>query len=127
MMQETQLLKGILEGCVLGIIARGETYGYEILSVLESAGLDVVGEGTLYPVLTRLDKNGYIQCRRAKSPLGPIRKYYTITLTGKKYLEEFKKNYRKITESAGRVLTGNSKKAGREAETDGLQLHDGTA
>ena len=65
-MQETQLLKGILEGCVLGIIARGETYGYEILSVLESAGLDEVGEGTLYPVLTRLDKNGYIQCRRAK-------------------------------------------------------------
>lgn len=125
-MQETQLLKGILEGCVLGVIERGETYGYEILSELEKAGLDEVGEGTLYPVLTRLDKNGYIRCRRAKSPLGPVRKYYTITLAGKKYLKEFRANYKKVTESAGRILSGGSRKAGKEDE-DGLQLHGGTA
>lgn len=126
-MQETQLLKGILEGCVLGIIARGETYGYEILSELERAGLEEVREGTLYPVLTQLDKNGYIQCRRAKSPLGPIRKYYTITLTGKKYLEEFKGNYKKVTESANRILMRGSREPGKEAGEDGLQLHGGTA
>ena len=126
-MQETQLLKGILEGCVLGIIAKGETYGYEILSELERAGLEEVREGTLYPVLTRLDKNGYIQCRRAKSPLGPIRKYYTITLTGKKYLEEFKGNYKKVTESANRILMRGSRESGKEAGEDGLQLHGGTA
>ena len=126
-MQETQLLKGILEGCVLGIIAKGETYGYEILSGLERAGLDEVGEGTLYPVLTRLDKNGYIQCRRAKSPLGPIRKYYTITLAGKKYLKEFKRNYKKVTESADRILEGGSGKTGEGEKEDGLHIHEGTA
>lgn len=69
-MDDTQLMKGILEGCVLSIIRKGETYGYEILSVLEENGFDEIGEGTLYPVLTRLDKNGYISCRKAKSPLG---------------------------------------------------------
>lgn len=103
-MADAQLLKGILEGCVLSIIMRGETYGYEILSQLEEAGFDNVGEGTLYPVLTRLDKNGYISCRKAKSPLGPIRKYYTITDIGQQRLIYFKEDYLKITYSAGQVL-----------------------
>lgn len=103
-MDEAQLLKGILEGCVLGIIARGETYGYEILSELIKQGLDNVGEGTLYPVLTRLDRNGYIICRKAKSPLGPVRKYYSISEEGKEYYENFRKSYRKITDSAQKIL-----------------------
>lgn len=103
-MDDTQLMKGILEGCVLGIIERGETYGYEILSVLEECGFENLGEGTLYPVLTRLDKNGYISCRKAKSPLGPIRKYYSITESGLKYFECFKVNYRRITKSAEKAI-----------------------
>ena len=77
-MDNAQLLKGVLEGCVLAIIAEGETYGYEIIGALEKAGFEEIGEGTLYPVLTRLDKNKLILCRRAKSPLGPVRKYYSI-------------------------------------------------
>lgn len=103
-MVETQLMKGILEGCILGIIERGETYGYEILSVLEGCGFEDLREGTLYPVLTRLDKNGYISCRKAKSPLGPIRKYYSITENGKRYFYDFKENYKKITESAEKAI-----------------------
>lgn len=126
-MRDAQLLKGILEGCVLSVIARGETYGYEILSELEKAGFDEIGEGTLYPVLTRLDKNGCIQCRRAKSPLGPIRKYYTITLTGKKQLKEFQQNYKKITESTERILMGHDRKTGKEEKEDELRIHGGTA
>lgn len=105
-MEDTQLMKGILEGCVLGIIEKGETYGYEILSVLEKYGFDELSEGTLYPVLTRLDKNGYISCRKAKSPLGPIRKYYSITEKGSNRLEEFKNNYQKIVKSANEILFG---------------------
>lgn len=107
-MDDTQLMKGILEGCVLSVIARGETYGYEILTEMERVGFDDLGEGTLYPVLTRLDKNGYISCRKAKSPLGPIRKYYTITDTGRERLEGFRKSYSKITDSTNKVLFGES-------------------
>lgn len=103
-MEDTQLMKGILEGCVLGIISRGETYGYEILQALEGYGFDNIGEGTLYPVLTRLDKNGYITCRKAKSPMGPIRKYYSISDAGSVYYTAFQENYRKITRCADAVL-----------------------
>ena len=106
MKNDTQLMKGTLEGCVLSVIARGETYGYQILSCLETEGFDDLGEGTLYPVLTRLDKNGYISCRKGKSPLGPIRKYYTITEAGASYLEEFKINFTKVTACASQVLFG---------------------
>jgi len=106
-MDDTQLLKGILEGCVLAIIAKGETYGYEILAAMEQVGFDDLGEGTLYPVLTRLDKNGYISCRKAKSPLGPIRKYYTITAEGIHRLQRFKESYRRISASADKVLFEN--------------------
>ncbi|MGT2754781.1 PadR family transcriptional regulator [Streptococcus ovis] len=101
---DTQLLKGILEGCVLGIIVRGETYGYEILSELEKTGLAGIGEGTLYPVLTRLDKQGLIQCRKAKSPLGPIRKYYTITPEGCEKLQSFQADFQTIVVSVEQIL-----------------------
>lgn len=103
-MDDTQLMKGILEGCILAIINKGETYGYEILSFMEEVGFAQIGEGTLYPILTRLDKNGYISCKKEKSPLGPIRKYYSITDTGREKLQAFRENYKKITESAYKVL-----------------------
>lgn len=114
-MDDAQLMKGILEGCVLGIIEREETYGYQILIELEAYGFDELGEGTLYPVLTRLNKNGSIHCRRAKSPLGPVRKYYSITEEGKARLEAFRKNYKKVTASADAVLFPEGK---RELKSD---------
>ena len=103
-MNDAQLMKGILEGCVLAVIEKGETYGYEILSELEKNGFEDLGEGTLYPIITRLDKNGYISCRKAKSPLGPIRKYYTITESGTQRLTQFKESYQKIMKSVDKIL-----------------------
>lgn len=105
-MEESQLLRGILEGCVLAIIADGETYGYEILARLEKSGFDSLLEGTLYPVLTRLENKKLISCRKEKSPYGPIRKYYSITQAGRQSLEAFKANYEKITAAADSVLKG---------------------
>ena len=103
-MDDTQLLKGVLEGCVLSVISRGETYGYEILSVLIENGFDNLIEGTLYPVLTRLQKRGLITCRIGKSPLGPSRKYFSITPDGETYLAAFWENYAKITQAARNIL-----------------------
>lgn len=105
-MEDTQLIKGILEGCVMELISRGETYGYEILSQLEQYGFHELGEGTLYPVLSRLDQKGFICCRKAKSPLGPVRKYYSITEEGKKRQQVFLQNYRKVTTAAEAILFG---------------------
>ena len=106
-MEDTQLMKGILEGCVLAVISSGETYGYEILQSLSTYGFQNLGEGTMYPVLTRLEKKEYISCRREKSPLGPIRKYYSITEEGEEYLRNFKENYERITKCANEILNVN--------------------
>ena len=103
-MQKAQLLKGILEGCVLAIISRGETYGYRILSELNQNGFDDLIEGTLYPLLTRLEKNVQISCLIQKSPFGPSRKYFSITPDGERALEEFTANYRQMTASVDRLL-----------------------
>ena len=103
-MEESQLLKGILEGCVLAVIADGETYGYEILANLEKSGFEALLEGTLYPVLTRLEKKGHIRCRKEKSPYGPMRKYYSVTAAGSEALNAFRANYKKITAAADAVL-----------------------
>lgn len=103
-MDETQLLKGILEGCVLSVIARGETYGYALLAELEGCGFDGLVEGTLYPLLTRLDKRGYVARRQVKSPRGPARNYYSITEEGQQALSDFLTNYRQVTAAADRVL-----------------------
>ena len=108
-MEDSQLLRGVLEGCVLAVIARGETYGYEILAELEKGGFEKLLEGTLSPVLTRLEKKGMIVCRKAKSPFGPIRKYYSITQEGKQYFDTFKESYEKINASAQRILKGENK------------------
>lgn len=103
-MDDSQLLKGILEGIVLKIISNGETYGYEILITLGKYGFEDLLEGTLYPVLTRLNNKGYVKCIKKESPLGPARKYFTITEEGLKKLEEFKEKYKEITENANKIL-----------------------
>ena len=105
-MEESQLLRGVLEGCVLTIIARGETYGYEILTELTESGFEGLMEGTLYPILTRLEKKGLISCRKEKSPFGPIRKYFSVTKTGAEYLSAFRDSYRRISVSADHILNG---------------------
>lgn len=108
-MEDSQLLKGVLEGCVLGVIRRGETYGYEILSVLEEAGFEGLAEGTLYPVLTRLDKKGAITCRKAKSPLGPIRKYYSITPEGEERYQTFCENFYRLVQHTQKIIEGKER------------------
>src|SRR6185503_13513875 len=73
--EQAQLLKGVLELAVLAVIARGETYGYEILSTLESAGFDGVGDASVYGTLRRLEQAGHLESRLVASDSGPARKY----------------------------------------------------
>ncbi|WP_416149867.1 PadR family transcriptional regulator [Salipaludibacillus sp. HK11] len=93
MSRRTQLLKGILEGCLLAIIHKGPTYGYEISLKLKSLGIDNISEGSIYPLLLRLQKEQYIYGKMEKSPHGPNRKYYYLTEHGEGALTEFKKQW----------------------------------
>ena len=86
----SQMLKGTLENCILKVISRKETYGYEISEELKKYGFADISEGTIYPMLLRLEKKGLINGERRSSPVGPKRKYFTITLEG---IEECKQFY----------------------------------
>jgi PadR family transcriptional regulator, regulatory protein PadR len=79
--------KGILEYCILAIIARGEIYASDIIEQLKESKLIVV-EGTLYPLLSRLKNAGLLNYRWEESTQGPPRKYYSITENGKLFLEQ---------------------------------------
>jgi len=79
----TQLRKGLLEYLTLNILNQQETYGYEIIQILNTfEGMDVT-ESTVYPILARLNKDGLAHVRKSPSPDGPPRRYYSLTAKGK--------------------------------------------
>ncbi|MCU9612659.1 PadR family transcriptional regulator [Caldibacillus lycopersici] len=83
----SQLLKGIMDGCVLAVIEKEPVYGYVLSKKLQDIGLVDVTEGTIYPVLLRLQKKGFIVGEMQPSEAGPNRKYYYLTSEGKEELE----------------------------------------
>lgn len=85
----TEMLKGILEGCVLEIINQGETYGYDITQQLRELGFEDVVEGTVYTITTRLEKNKLVNVEKRTSTIGPPRKFYSLNETGQNKLKEF--------------------------------------
>jgi PadR family transcriptional regulator, regulatory protein PadR len=89
----SQLLKGLLDGCVLSVISKEPVYGYELSKKLQAAGLKDVSEGTIYPVLLRLQKNRLITGQMKPSESGPNRKYYTLTEEGLDALEMISKEW----------------------------------
>ncbi len=85
----SEMLKGVLEGIVLEIIARGEIYGYEIAKRLAAMGFDDIAEGTVYALLLRLEKNRLVHIEKKPSVLGPPRKFYTLNARGREALASF--------------------------------------
>lgn len=100
----SQMLKGTLEGCILAIIARRETYGYEIAETLGGYGFGRIAEGTIYPLLLRLEKNGLVLTEYRASELGPRRKYYSLSEAGRKELSAFVESYHEMENAVNRLL-----------------------
>ncbi|MBS4196842.1 PadR family transcriptional regulator [Lederbergia citri] len=94
----SQLLKGILDGCVLAVIEKEPVYGYELSKKLQDIGLEDVSEGTIYPVLLRLQKNGLIRGEMRPSDSGPNRKYYFLTEIGEEALLTITEEWNQISE-----------------------------
>ncbi|WP_369284002.1 PadR family transcriptional regulator [Oscillibacter sp. GMB15532] len=88
-MISSQMLKGTLEGCILKVISQKETYGYEISENLRAYGFADISEGTIYPLLLRLEKNELITAQYRESPVGPKRKYFSLAPAGKEELDHF--------------------------------------
>ncbi len=103
-MQTTQMLKGIIDGCILAIIEEGEVYGYELAAKLDTYGFESFSEGTIYPILIRLQKDKLIQSTLKKSTAGPKRKYYSLTDAGAEELVRFKKRWLDLSTAVNQIL-----------------------
>jgi PadR family transcriptional regulator, regulatory protein PadR len=104
----SQLLKGILDGCVLAVIEKEPVYGYELSKKLQEIGLSDISEGTIYPVLLRLQKNGLISGKMQPSESGPNRKYYHLTDEGKGSLEMIASEWKQIVEPVNSLFKGRN-------------------
>ena len=102
----SQMLKGTLEGCVLAVLGERERYGYEISQQLEAYGFGRIPEGTVYPLLLRLERRGAILASFRASPEGPQRKYYTLTDLGRAELAEFFQHYLELTRAVEQLIKG---------------------
>ena len=102
---ESQMRKGLLELCILGIIQRQkEVYPSDILEQLKEAKL-VVLEGTLYPLLTRLKNAGMLSYRWEESLSGPPRKYYALTKSGLKFYAQLRQTWDELSNAVNHLTT----------------------
>ena len=100
----SQLRRGVLEFCVLALLRDGERYGFEIARALSSADGLVTTEGTLYPLLGRLRKEGVVETTWRESPSGPPRRYYRLTPTGRSLLAAFTAEWVRFRDSVTTLL-----------------------
>lgn len=104
----SQMLKGLLEGAILEIIRQEETYAYEISKKLEAYGFGTVSEGTIYPIILRLQSSKSIEGIAKPSPQGPKRKYYSLTDTGLQQLADFKENWLSLSSAINQLLSNEN-------------------
>lgn len=100
----TQMLKGIIDGCLLAIIKEKEVYGYEMAEKLESYGFHSFSEGTIYPLLMRMQREGLVTSTLKKSTAGPRRKYYSLTPKGELELKNFIERWQNLQSNVNGVI-----------------------
>lgn len=87
--QETEMLKGTLEGIVLQMLAGRPAYGYEITAWLREQGFTDIAEGTVYALLVRVEQRGLVDVEKVPSEKGPPRKVYSLNVRGRAHLDDF--------------------------------------
>ncbi len=100
-----QWLKGVLDLCVLGQLREAEAYGYELARWLEESGMGVIKGGTLYPILNRLETDGYLAVKWRASDQGPDRKYYRLTAQGEALLDHAGKEWLAFVETTTALIS----------------------
>lgn len=104
----SQLLKGVLDMCLLSIISEEPSYGYEMAHKLQDRGLNLASEGSIYPLLSRLQRSSLIEGYLVQSSEGPARKYYRITPAGTDKLDEWSGEWNTFRDGVERVLQEGS-------------------
>ena len=104
----TQLRKGVLELCILNAMDGADVYGYDIVKQLSRINALVIREGTIYPILSRLKREGLVTTSLVESTEGPARKYYALTQQGKQYLKRMNHDWQNITQGVQTLRTNRS-------------------
>jgi PadR family transcriptional regulator PadR len=104
--RSSQLLRGVLDMCLLAIIAEEPSYGYEMARKLEGRGLALVGEGSIYPLLSRLQRDGLVESFTRESTGGPPRKYYRIAAKGRQQLQSWIGEWQSLSGGVDAVING---------------------
>jgi PadR family transcriptional regulator PadR len=102
----TQMRKGLLELCVLATLRGRRMYGYDIVKQLAVVDGLVMGEGTVYPILSRFKKEGLVETTLAESPEGPARKYYQLTPRGRLFLGKMVTAWAEVRDGIDRISGG---------------------
>jgi PadR family transcriptional regulator, regulatory protein PadR len=102
--RQTQLLRGVLDLCALAVMAEEPVYGYELTKQLRSRGLSTVAEGSVYPLLGRLEREGLVETSQQASNGGPPRKYYRPSVAGRQALEAGIADWRTTRDALDSVL-----------------------
>jgi PadR family transcriptional regulator, regulatory protein PadR len=102
--RSAKLMTAGLDICLLAMIAERDRYGYELIKNLETEGLRLVKEGSVYPMLRRMEKEGLIESRIAPSTDGPPRKYYRILPRGDELLVAWASGFIEFTDSVRGIL-----------------------
>lgn len=100
----TQLKKGILELCVLAVLDKKDCYGYELVNDI-SKNIEI-SEGTIYPILRRLNQEGYFTTYLQESQEGPPRKYYKLTELGKSVKGDLVKEWEELVQGVNNIIIG---------------------
>ena len=109
---KTQLRKGLLDLCVLNLLAAREYYGYDLVQDLKTIDGLQIREGNVYPILGRLEEEGLVTADVRPSDSGPPRKYFHITPTGRKAAEAMNEHWDEI---------GRAVRSARTARTGGVK------
>lgn len=99
---QIQLKKGVLELCVLALLSRGDNYAYDIASRL-AEGIDM-GEGTIYPLMRRMQNDGLVDTYLVESSAGPPRKYYRLTDAGRASFTAQKTEWKAFSKAVQDIL-----------------------
>jgi PadR family transcriptional regulator PadR len=102
-----QVRRGVLELCVLALLKREPSYGYDLVSKLSGSKLEV-SEGTLYPLLRRLRRDGFLEAYWQESDAGPPRQYYRLTNAGRTRLNALAAEWRGLTNYVQTLFSGES-------------------
>lgn len=100
----TQLRRGTLPHCVLAVLSDGERYGFELVGVLSDEHGLATSEGTIYPLLSRLRRDGLVTTTWRESEAGPPRRYYHLTPDGERVLAGFREDWRAFRDAVDDLL-----------------------